>query len=81
MIWRSQHSNQCFVSDIMQATEQQKVESLRALLSLVVTNTKKEMGGKPSNGAKEQKAVETHLSVLLGRKPLATELQAARRYS
>jgi hypothetical protein len=61
--------------------ESRKVESLRELLSLVVTNTKREMQGKTSNSSREDKAVENHLAILLGRKPEAAELKTALRYS
>jgi hypothetical protein len=60
--------------------ERNRIESLRELLSIVVTNTKRDMQGKTTQAEREEKRMKAHLTFLLGREPSKAELEAAFTY-
>lgn len=55
----------------------QAIRALATLQALVVTNTKKDMAGRPINSDREKAARKEVLAVMLGREPNESEVGAA----
>lgn len=64
----------------MKSEQESAIDLLKGLLSSVVDNTKKNFDGKPSNNAKEIRALTKVLTRLLNRAPSQAEIDLAQKY-